>query len=163
VPVAVITLVTVAFGFWLFTHVVDRAEAQNRRADQAVQSAVQLCDQVRQLGGACVVDPKELRGEPGPGGPPGPQGPQGAQGPDGDPGPSGPAGPSGPVGVAGQPGEAGPAGAKGDPGAAGQPPASWTWSFLGTTYTCTRDPGSPDAAPTYSCVAATGTQAFNRR
>ncbi|HEY9354622.1 MAG TPA: hypothetical protein VIP28_15275 [Nocardioides sp.] len=41
---------------------------------------------------------------------------------------------------------------KGDTGADGKPPASWTYpDELGGRHTCTRDPGSPDAAATYTC------------
>lgn len=41
---------------------------------------------------------------------------------------------------------------KGDTGADGKPPASWTYrDELGGTHTCSRDPGSPDDAATYTC------------
>lgn len=97
-----------------------KAQQQEERADHAVQTAVQLCEQVRALGGACVVDPAELRGEPGPAGVPGPQGPQGA---DGDPGPAGPQGTPGAAGAAGAPGPAGPQGPTGPQGPQGPPGA----------------------------------------
>jgi collagen triple helix repeat protein len=146
--VLVITLVATAVGVWLLIKMVEQNDTQNRRADQAVQSAVQLCQQVRQLGGACVVNPEELRGEPGAQGVPGPQGLPGSNGRDGidgQPGAQGPQGEPGPAGPRGDTGSTGPQ------GPAGPPPASWTWTFLGITYTCTRDTGSPDAAPTYTC------------
>ena len=122
VLVGIITLVTVACGLWLLVKMVDRTESEGERADQAVQTAVQLCEQVRALGGACVVDPKELRGDPGPAGMPGPQGPPGADGADGAaglPGPVGPPGVQGPDGAAGPTGPQGPAGPEGPAGEAG--------------------------------------------
>jgi hypothetical protein len=115
----------------------DRAASESDRADRAVSGVEQLCQQVRQLGGTCVVDPNSLRGDTGPAGPqgqpgpegipgrdgtngtdgqpgatgpPGEQGPTGDRGPQGEPGVQGPAGPQGPVGPAGPAGEAGPAG-----------------------------------------------------
>lgn len=44
-------------------------------------------------------------------------------------------------------------------GPPGPPPASWTWTDGdGRTYTCQRNAGSPDTAPTYTCpVQATPT------
>jgi hypothetical protein len=78
------------------------------------------------LGSVCGVN-----GLPGPAGPQGPQGEQGAQG---EPGPQGPSGPAGPQGQQ------------------GQPPNSWVApDGQGGLLFCTRDPGSPDEAPTYSC------------
>jgi len=81
-------------------------------------------------------------------GPPGPIGAAGAPGTagqDGQPGTTGAPGPTGPPGPAGSPGPS---------GAPGQPLASWTWtSALGIRYTCSRDPGSPDVAPSYTCTA----------
>jgi hypothetical protein len=112
----------------------DRAEAEQSRADRAVTGVDQLCQQVRQLGGTCVVDPASLRGDTGPAGPqgipgipgrdgqdgspgspgvnglPGATGPVGDQGQAGGEGPQGPAGPAGPQGPVGPAGEAGPAG-----------------------------------------------------
>jgi hypothetical protein len=79
----------------------------------------------------------------------------------GPPGPIGAAGSPGPAGASGAPGRDGAPGAHGDPGppgpagaagADGQPPAGWTWTGSdGTPYRCTRDAGSPDSAPSYSC------------
>jgi hypothetical protein len=120
-------------------------------------------------------DPQAIVGERGDPGPPGPQGPPGPPGPTGNLGPVGPMGPAGAAGEpgpagedgvdgaqgapggpgpAGPQGEPGPSGPPGEPGTDGQPPASWTWTDrLGTTYECTRDEGSPAAAPTYTCRA----------
>lgn len=161
--VVVVTLVVLVLGGWLWAFMTDRAETEGQRADTAVHTAFQLCEQVKRLGGACVVDPDELRGEPGETGPPGPVGPPGEDGRDGEPGPagpvgptgaSGPAGPQGPAGEPGAEGPAGPPGVAGEPGADGKPPASWTWTWLGVTYTCARDEGSPTEAPTYTCRPA---------
>lgn len=80
----------------------------------------------------------------------GPTGEQGVPGVDGQPGVNGKPGIQGPVGPTG------PIGAKGDPGiagAAGAPPAVFSWTdTLGFTHLCTRDPASPDSAPTYACT-----------
>lgn len=86
-------------------------------------------------------------------------GADGSRGPSGKPGAPGS---PGPTGAAGQPGAAGPAGPKGDTGAAGKngadgkPPASYTIvsPIDGLTYSCARDSGSPDSAPTYTCTPA---------
>lgn len=68
-----------AFAALIFsaTQYVTRAEQQEQRADQAQQgeqeavvAVDQLCAQVRALGGVCVVDPADLRGDTGPPGPP---------------------------------------------------------------------------------------------
>lgn len=77
-------------------------------------------------------------------GPAGSRGPSGAPGTAGQPGPSGAPGPSGPPGPAGE------------DGADGQPPASYTIvsPIDGLTYSCVRDGGSPDSAPTYTCRPA---------
>lgn len=99
-----------------------RAATQERRADRAVASATELCEQVRQLGGTCAVDPATLRGDPGPAGPEGPEGQEGPPGPpgrDGADGTPGAPGPPGPPGRDGQPGAPGPAGQAGAPGPAG--------------------------------------------
>lgn len=45
-------------------------------------------------------------------------------------------------------------GTDGTDGRDGQPPAGWTWTDPGPperTYTCTRNPDSPDDHPTYTC------------
>jgi len=139
--------------------------ADNHSAAQA------LADQVLRLGGTPAVQPPAVTGAAGPQGATGPQGPPGPVGPSGPPGPTGASGAAGPSGADGAPGAdgqpgangtdgsagaAGPAGPQGPPGANGQPPASWTWtSPAGVTYRCTRDAGSPDSAPTYSCAPPT--------
>jgi hypothetical protein len=146
------------------------------RADSNAEVAQQLAEQVRDLGGVPAVTPPVPgeRGEPGPPGPVGPAGDDGrdgvdgvtppclaepgqCNGADGEPGPPGPPGPpgadgtDGTDGVDGQPGRDG---APGQDGVDGQPPAAWTWvDDRGRTQSCTRDAGSPDAAPTYTCTA----------
>lgn len=91
------------------------AARENNRANAATYTAEQLCQQVRNMGGVCVIDPSQLpKGDRGEAGPPGPQGERGVQGDPGDPGPSGspgPVGSPGPPGPEGPPGPAGPAGA----------------------------------------------------
>ncbi len=122
---AVAAAVLLVVALWQWTQTTDRADTEGRRAETAITSAEQLCQQVRQLGGACVVDPSTLRGDPGPAGPQGPDGPPGLPGREGvdgwpgRPGPQGPAGPAGPQGPAGPAGEQGPAGPSGPAGEAG--------------------------------------------
>lgn len=127
-------------------------------------------DQVTALTSDAVAD--YLAANPPPAGPAGADGAPGQNGTDGQngqngadstvPGPMGPEGPEGPPGpaptaeqiqaavdayFAQNPAPPGPQ------GPAGQPPAGWSWSdLLGTTHTCTRDDGSPDTAPTYTCT-----------
>lgn len=117
----VVVLTIVAIGLLAYTVYLlsQRGDQEERRADQAVTTAVQLCQQVRDLGGVCVANPDELRGDPGPAGVPGPQGQPGSDGADGDPGPAGPAGPPGEAGLQGPPGEQGPTGLQGPAGQAG--------------------------------------------
>jgi hypothetical protein len=144
------------------------------QADSNAQIAQQLADQVEGLGATPVVQPPQA-GEQGPQGQAGPPGRDGDDGNDGAPGPTGPSGAAGQPGepgepgvdgIAGESGPAGPPGPQGDPGppgadgqpgqdgATGQPPASWTWTdAVGRTQSGTRDPGSPDSAPTYTCTA----------
>lgn len=103
----------------------DRAAAEQDRANRAVTGVDQLCQQVRQLGGQCVVDPASLRGDTGPAGPqgvpgiPGRDGDDGVDGAPGSTGPIGPAGPAGDQGPEGDQGETGPAGTVGPPGPPG--------------------------------------------
>lgn len=156
--------------------------AVSKQAADYSAAAQKLADQVRALGAQPVVQPPQpgergapgAPGIPGPPGPPGPAGrdgrdgttppclgdstqcrgatgPPGTDGQPGTPGAAGPAGPAGPPGPAGAPGADG---QPGQPGANGQPPAGWTWTdVLGREQHCTRDPGSPDTAPTYHCSA----------
>lgn len=90
----------------------------------------------------------------------GPPGPIGATGATGAPGSQGAAGQNGQTGVTGPQGDTGPQGPKGDQGdrgSDGQPPAGWTWTdMLGVRQQCTRDAGSPDSAPTYTCSVVGG-------
>jgi len=112
--------------FWGLSSLSSRADTETSRADAAVSGAEQLCQQVRQLGAACVVDPSTLKGDPGPAGPEGPVGPPGIPGRDGENGGVGPVGPTGPVGPGGaagkdgEQGEQGPAGPVGPVGPAGE-------------------------------------------
>ncbi|MFL6144100.1 MAG: hypothetical protein ACJ72N_19825 [Labedaea sp.] len=172
---AVLALAT--SGYLVFAQLVTTT-----RASVAEQTAKSLADQVAEacakggpaaaeLGDACrqAHDVQQL---PGPAGAPGPEGPRGDPGlagpggPAGSPGPTGPpggdgqAGAAGPQGTAGEAGPAGPAGPAGEPGPAGtdgsngKPPAGWTWTDTAErTQSCTRDQGSPDTAPTYTCTA----------
>lgn len=115
----------------------------------------------------------------GPQGPPGPQGDPGPKGPRGFPGPPGPFGPPGEDGSPGRTGDTGPAGATGETGATGSQgetgaqgpqgetgpqgpqgeqgpagpagfPESWTFEWMGSTWTCT----DPDQDRNYACTAA---------
>lgn len=99
--------------------VTDKATAEQDRANRAVVGVDQLCAQVRQLGGICVVDPASVRGDTGPAGPQGIPGVPGRNGIDGAPGPSGPSGGPGPTGSPGPVGSPGAAGGEGKPGPAG--------------------------------------------
>jgi hypothetical protein len=69
--VAGLVLAALLAGWWAngLTH---RANSAQNKADKAVTSAEQLCQQVQQLGGTCVVDVSKLRGDTGPAGPAGP-------------------------------------------------------------------------------------------
>ena len=103
---AVIVLILTALLFALLGYTVARlgqhADWETRRANVATVTAEQLCEQVRQMGAICVVDPADLpQGDRGEAGPMGLQGEQGRQGAQGDPGPSGPSGSPGPEGPAG--------------------------------------------------------------
>lgn len=117
------------------TALVSAINREEEKAEQAVSAVDQLCGQVRALGGVCVVDPEDLRGEPGPAGQPGPPGSkgdrgpqgvpgvQGVRGPQGEPGPPGGPGPQGVPGVQGvqgEPGEPGQQGDQGEPGPKGE-------------------------------------------
>lgn len=126
--------------------------------------------------GETVVGPS---GSPGPTGPPGPSGQPaptltpspGASGASGEPGkpgadstvagPVGPSGqpgadstipgPAGPAGPAGQDGADGQDGTDGRDGADGKPPASWTFTYLGVTYTCRPVDDFDESDPRYDC------------
>ncbi|MFJ8538200.1 collagen-like protein [Streptomyces sp. NPDC093591] len=139
------------------------------RAESAARDA--LARQVEGLGATPVAGPPGSRGEPGASvtGPPGPQGKQGEKGEQGEPGkpaptitpspgPSGPPGATvtGPPGTPGQdatgvPGQDGKDGVDGRDGAPGQPPASWTWTYKGTEYTCRRVSDFDPDNPRYTC------------
>ena len=111
--------------------------------------------------------PRGFRGSPGPSGAsgkpaptltssPGPSGASGAPGKPGAdstvPGPSGPPGADSTVaGPSGPPGPAGSDGTDGRDGSDGKPPASWTFTYLGTTYTCRPVDNFDESNPQYDC------------
>lgn len=92
-------------------------------------------------------------GKPGAQGSPGPEGPyppcvampSACVGPQG---PQGPAGPQGPVGPAGPQGPSGNDGHDGSPGPQGPEPDSFTFTYMGVTYTCT----DPEKDGSYACT-----------
>lgn len=121
----------------LLAFLVTQSLSNSRRADRnsavavdAIDAANRNCQEVRRLGGVCVVNPSELpkpdtgpqgpRGETGPQGPPGPAGQDGRNGSPGPVGPMGPPGPPGVAGADGRNGSDGVDGAPGPPGPAGQ-------------------------------------------
>ncbi len=155
----------------------ERDAAQDRtivsladQSDANAAAAQELAAQVRELGGIPRVSapaPGERGdtgprgdtgstgqpGQPGVPGPPGTPGTDGATGAPGGPGTDGQPGEPGPAGSQGDPGPAGSQGERGAPGANGEPPAGWTWlDGDGRTQSCTREPESPDTAPTYRCT-----------
>lgn len=93
------------------------------------------------------------KGDPGAPGPKGDKGDTGAEGTDGTPGTNGTdgvdgtQGDPGPAGPQGEPGATGPQGPQGEPGY----PSSWTFEYMGTTYTCT----DPEGDHTYTCTSDT--------
>ncbi|MGH8877441.1 MAG: hypothetical protein ACRD0P_08890 [Stackebrandtia sp.] len=138
-----------------------RANAESDRADSAVQGVEAACEQVRAMGGECVVTPDEYKGGPGPAGPPGPPG----LGVDsvrcasgtwvitysdsstsyagdctGDRGPAGADGEDGADGI-GEPGEPGPVGPSGPPGANGSDGADGNDGRGITSAECDPDTG----------------------
>lgn len=151
------------------------------REEELQRSVVALAEQVTQLGGTPVVQPPGIPGPEGPQGQAGEDGADGRDGVDGttppcatepaqcrgEPGRPGVDGvgeqgeqglPGEPgqdaTGVPGPPGAPGSPGEKGDPGQNGAPPAGWTWTDnAGRQQSCSRDPGSPDSTPTYTCTA----------
>jgi hypothetical protein len=175
---ALIGLIALAGAFFaLWMHSIDQDHQLgdvSKRADVNASTAQTLADQVRSLGEQPIVLPPEpgergATGDTGPAGPQGPQGPAGQPGRDGQTppclseppqchgadGPPGVAGKDGAPGAPGAPGKDGTDGTPGQNGTDGQPPASWTWTDdAGRTQSCTRDPGSPDSAPTYTCTAS---------
>lgn len=120
--VLAIALFAGALGGWSAVWLASQLHHEQQRADRATVTADQLCEQVRAMGGRCVVDPSTLRGErgaPGEQGPPGPQGPPGYNGFNGSTGLPGPAGSPGAAGATGPPGPGGAQGDRGDPGPVG--------------------------------------------
>ncbi|GAA4849823.1 hypothetical protein GCM10023403_10790 [Pseudonocardia benzenivorans] len=134
----------------------------SQQGDQLYGDAKALERQVTDAGKTPVVSPTPIS-VPGPAGATGPKGDPGPPGADGESPPclseaaqcrgaDGAPGKDGADGAAGTPGQPGADGAPGVPGAAGKPPASFTFTFAGVDYTCTRDGASPDDAATYSCL-----------
>lgn len=68
---AVGTTVAAGLVVWGVTWLQTDRSAQQQRADDATVAAEDLCAQVRSLGWACVHDPADLQGAPGPVGPAG--------------------------------------------------------------------------------------------
>jgi hypothetical protein len=126
VAIVVMGLLLVASMIWALTRASDETQQQAERADRAAVGAEQLCQQVRQLGGVCAVDPASLRGDPGPIGPPGPPGVPGVPGRDGVDGASivGPSGAPGADGKDGVNGTDGKDGVDGRDGVDGMSPAA---------------------------------------
>jgi hypothetical protein len=147
----------------LYGSVSDLTEEANDNA----RAAQTLARQVEGLGGTPAVQPPVPgeRGVPGEPGPPGRDGrdgvtptcvsePSQCRGEPGEPGPPGRDGVDGRAGQDGTNGSDGQPGQPGRDGVDGRPPASWTWvDGDGRTQSCTRDEGSPDSAPTYTCTA----------
>jgi hypothetical protein len=71
------TIIALGLGIYSFVEIQQQAERERLRANEAVATAEELCEQVRALGRECVKDPDQLRGETGPAGERGPIGPAG--------------------------------------------------------------------------------------
>lgn len=56
---------------WTVSRLGRQADRQEERADNAVSSAEQLCNQIKGLGYKCLVNPDDLKGDQGPQGPAG--------------------------------------------------------------------------------------------
>lgn len=129
---------------------------------QRIADVAALAQQVRDLGGTPVVQPPAVAGPTGPTGPAGRDGTDGRDGRDGTSPPClseppqcrGANGDPGTDGQDGQNGADGADGRDGQDGVDGKPPAGWTWiDGDGREQSCTRNPDSPDNAPTYTCTA----------
>lgn len=70
---AVVVLAALALGAGITASAL-QVDDESTRADAAVTTAEDLCDQVEAMGGECVRDPDKLEGTPGAEGPPGPAG-----------------------------------------------------------------------------------------
>jgi len=121
VATAVAILATFVLGYVAYHSLrtdLDDSESDTRAAVTAAQA---LANQIESKGETPVVDPDDLKGQPGDQGLPGPAGPPGAQGEDGTDGINGKAGADGAVGSPGQPGVKGETGEPGTPGSQGVP------------------------------------------
>lgn len=163
--------VAIAGVVWLVTS----GNTATTQRDAAASKVLDLAGQVRQ---ACATGQlpatdrlcfaaaeAQAQPIPAPGaeGKPGLPGLDGRDGRDGQDGVDGKPGLDGKPGTDGSPGKDGVDGADGQPGTdgrdgpAGKPPAGFTFvDQAGRTQACTRDPGSPDEAATYTCTAAAG-------
>ena len=169
---ALLALVLLGLGLLAVAFFASRAESEG--TESALRGDVAaLASQVRGLGGTPVVVPSAVVGAPGASGR---DGIDGRDGKDGVPGRDGTSPPclaeppqcqgkdgtngSDATGVPGQSGKDGADGKDGQDGATGadgtdgRPPAGWRWvDSAGREQSCTRDPASPDTAPTYTCTA----------
>lgn len=156
------------------TEVEERAVVAEEQRDEVGAQALSLSQQILgecdagRLSGQICADARGIVADPIPG-VPGAEGPRGAPGPPGRPGadstvpgpPGTPGadstvpGPAGTPGADGADGAPGMNGQDGAPGQDGEPPAGFTFvDGDGVQQTCTRDPGSPDDAATYTCTTA---------
>lgn len=157
----------IGIGVWALA---TRGTAVEEERDEAGAQALSLSQQILaecdtgQLQGRICDDARGVIADPVPPAPgvPGPPGPPGRPGADSTvPGPPGAPGADstvpGPPGTPGADGVPGMNGQDGAPGQDGEPPAGFTFvDGDGVQQTCTRDPGSPDDAATYTCTAASG-------
>lgn len=179
VVVGLLLVVTTALAVVLALALVQAGDALERRdamVDRLSANSDVLRAQVQRAGETPAAPPADVvtgrEGNPGAPGVAGLPGRAGRDGRDGAPGGSGLAGqpgkdgrdgqgapgPAGPPGTPGRDGQNGEPGEDGAPGRDGEPPASWTWTDdLGATHVCTRDEGSPQSAPTYTCHPSGGT------
>jgi len=70
--IMLIAVASLALGIYSFVKIHQQADLEKARANEAVATAEELCEQVRALGRECVKDPEALRGETGPAGERGP-------------------------------------------------------------------------------------------
>jgi hypothetical protein len=119
------TVVATSLVGWTVTRQSIDVSLERKRAEKAVDAAVQACDQVKDLGYVCEVDLSKLDGSPGrrglqglkgDKGDQGIRGPRGLQGLPGPRGPQGLRGLQGPQGIQGPQGEQGIQGPQGPPG-----------------------------------------------
>lgn len=153
---------------WHQSRTIDRLTARLDRSDTQVATLAANYDALRESADVPAPPAEEIVGDvedsvspprpPGPAGPKGRQGDPGPAGPEGAPGPAGPAGVDGKDGAGGETGDTGdtgpmgPAGPPGEPGPAGPAPTSFTFTFMGVTWTC----ADPEVDGTYTCTPDRG-------